>query len=937
MEKSSIAVEELDREEHGSSEKRTARDVNFGDTLEKVDASARPWTKLLTSILGVDQTPSDEADEVQIDDKLIDDSFQPGSSRANPQLEEVGRRIETWINATITQCTEAGKQDDENWLSSLDETESHNDSDIQCFGMIANRRMRLYGDMDTLRKKLVRLRPSSGLTNLQFDTAFDTGFLRLEDGTLCAQLDRDVCAPLTRIKTTFQTTQLVAYALVENWLKTIERANRSKSGEMDIDIYVYGSANSRSAVGQVLSEEGLYLQNLRHPEKDPGVEYMNPHMLDFDDLDLDEDYMEVDDLEQDDRRPEDLQKTMLDLCMAETNDRHFREENAYMHITVPLLPTQKQAVSFMIEREVGPIPEESRLWKWTENETSSGFRHLITGCWATEPRPETGGGILADEPGLGKTLSALSLISQRLADAHLWSQSRNEEDENPVQSPIRSRATLIIAPSLEIMTVWRDELKNFTDNSLKVLIYHGRTRCRQVERISEADIVFTTYHTLAAERKIKKSPLMSINWFRLVLDEAHCIRRQSTTLYVAVAELEACHRWCLTGTPVQNKLDDLGALLAFIRAEPFDRISMFRKYVVSPFTYDKPRATAKLSLLLNSVCMRRKIGRLKLPPMIQRYHTVELSQAEKEQYETTRDSMLWELTHGSRKKNSGTPLGKFQIQHRLRRLCNHGTFQKSWNNSQVDIRAQREDVIVAMGKEQVVRCSSCHEWIAALATNCNAREASGPRARITCDECIAELSQDAQEATEASATNSTSKSRPKDSELGLQKSFETDVGCQGYSSKIEMLMRDLNENLLDTKSIVFSSWTRSLDLVQMHLQHRNIAFMRVDGNTESAKREQIFDTFKVDESSRILLMTTGTGAYGVNLTCANRVFLLEPNWNPSVEVQAIARAQRMSQRQSVLVIRYMVRGTIEEDILNQQGSKLSIAEMGFGAPRQESL
>lgn len=76
-------------------------------------------------------------------------------------------------------------------------------------------------------------------------------------------------------------------------------------------------------------------------------------------------------------------------------------------------------------------------------------------------------------------------------------------------------------------------------------------------------------------------------------------------------------------------------------------------------------------------------------------------------------------------------------------------------------------------------------------------------------------------------------------------------------------------------------------------------------------------------------MTTGTGAFGLNLTSANRVFIVEPQWNPSVETQAIARALRLGQGKPVLVTRYMINRTVEQEMRSQQDRKLKIAEVGW--------
>ncbi|KAI4645401.1 uncharacterized protein J4E79_010940 [Alternaria viburni] len=74
-------------------------------------------------------------------------------------------------------------------------------------------------------------------------------------------------------------------------------------------------------------------------------------------------------------------------------------------------------------------------------------------------------------------------------------------------------------------------------------------------------------------------------------------------------------------------------------------------------------------------------------------------------------------------------------------------------------------------------------------------------------------------------------------------------------------------------------------------------------------------------------MTTGTGAVGLNLATANRVFIVEPQWNPSVENQAVARALRLGQKQAVLVTRYVVEQTVEQDMRALQDTKLERANL----------
>jgi SWI/SNF-related matrix-associated actin-dependent regulator of chromatin subfamily A3 len=113
-------------------------------------------------------------------------------------------------------------------------------------------------------------------------------------------------------------------------------------------------------------------------------------------------------------------------------------------------------------------------------------------------------------------------------------------------------------------------------------------------------------------------------------------------------------------------------------------------------------------------------------------------------------------------------------------------------------------------------------------------------------------------------------------------------------------------------SIVFSCWTRTLELISKHLKEANITFERIDGGISIGEREKILKAFDERDDLPVLIMTTGTGAYGLNLTAANRIFIIEPQWNPAVENQAISRAIRLGQADNVQVTRYIIKDTVEK-------------------------
>ncbi|KAF8863171.1 P-loop containing nucleoside triphosphate hydrolase protein [Acephala macrosclerotiorum] len=130
-------------------------------------------------------------------------------------------------------------------------------------------------------------------------------------------------------------------------------------------------------------------------------------------------------------------------------------------------------------------------------------------------------------------------------------------------------------------------------------------------------------------------------------------------------------------------------------------------------------------------------------------------------------------------------------------------------------------------------------------------------------------------------------------------------------------------------SIIFSGWTRTLDLIERHLTERSILFKRIDGSSSLPLRNKILNDFRKNSQIRILMMTTGTGAVGLNLAVASRVHIFEPQWNPMVESQAVARVVRLGQKKKVVIIRYIVEGTVEQNMRSQQQRKLALADVGW--------
>lgn len=240
------------------------------------------------------------------------------------------------------------------------------------------------------------------------------------------------------------------------------------------------------------------------------------------------------------------------------------------------------------------------------------------------------GGILADDMGLGKTVQALSLIVSR-------------KSENPA-----CKTTLIVAP-VALMGQWAREISKLLKrgrHSLTVETLHANTRDLQWSKLREKDVVLTTYGTLASEvkrkhiweEKLRKAPNATPSsrsehipllgeksrWYRVILDEAQWIKNKGTKAALAACYIQAEYRWCLTGTPMQNSVDELYSLIRFLRIPPYSSYDNFNRDFSRPlksknsYGTSKENAMQQLQALLKAIMLRRtKDSKIDGQPILQ--------------------------------------------------------------------------------------------------------------------------------------------------------------------------------------------------------------------------------------------------------------------------------------------------------------------------------
>lgn len=320
------------------------------------------------------------------------------------------------------------------------------------------------------------------------------------------------------------------------------------------------------------------------------------------------------------RTNEEVTSDVLNMFDSIIKTEDLPEMEADPRIITELLKHQKQGLHFMTNREKIPLPNAENgdegfvLWRSKVKDNGSKiWYNVISGHEASHRPPPIRGGILADMMGLGKTLSVLAILVSSLDEAAKFATS------SPPRTAQRllvrnSKATLLVCP-VSTVSNWEDQVKShIAPNSIKYYIYHGSSRCQDIDELAEYDLIITSYHTMAAEKtKGGKRPILNTNFFRIVLDEAHIIRTPSTTMAIAVCELEAQRRWAVSGTPIQNRLEDLGSLIKFLRIQPFDQKGAFTQFIVTPFKQADPEILPKLRLLVDSITLRRQKDHINLP------------------------------------------------------------------------------------------------------------------------------------------------------------------------------------------------------------------------------------------------------------------------------------------------------------------------------------
>lgn len=413
-------------------------------------------------------------------------------------------------------------------------------------------------------------------------------------------------------------------------------------------------------------------------------------------------------------------------------------------------------------------------------------------------------GILADDMGLGKTVQTL---------AHLLI----EKEAGRMDLP-----SLVIAPT-SMMTTWASEATRFAP-SLSILVSHGVDRHARVESFATADVVLTTYALLARDEE----KLIAQPWHMVVLDEAQNIKNSKTKAAAIACRLNARHRLCLTGTPMENHLGELWSLFRFLLPGLLGDEKTFQAEYRRPIEKEGDIARQQfLARRVHPFLLRRTKDLVahELPAKTLVTRAITLDSAQADLYETVRAAM--------------------------------------------DKRVREEIAAKGIAKSHIVVLDALLKL-----------------RQICCDPRL---------------LKSERKTKPPP------------------SAKLGALLEMLEELLAEGRAILlFSQFTSMLELIEVELDGRRIAYAKLTGATQNRKKP--VDDFQ-NGKVKLFLISLKAGGTGLTLTAADTVIHYDPWWNPAVENQATDRAHRIGQTKPVFVYKLIAEGTLEERIVEMQNKK----------------
>ncbi|KAI0565221.1 DNA helicase [Gracilaria domingensis] len=498
------------------------------------------------------------------------------------------------------------------------------------------------------------------------------------------------------------------------------------------------------------------------------------------------------------------------------------------------------------------------------------FDYQKTGVqWLWELHTQGTGGILGDEMGLGKTVQIVAFLAALNYSGKLRG------------------SVLIIAPTT-VLRQWLREFRAWWPRFRVRILHHSyepptqrkKKKRRMHSKYNPENIVGDVVNgrhgvLITSYEQVRKNHAMLTERFHYVFaDEGHKLKSPDAEITITCKRFDTPHRIIVSGSPLQNHLKELWSLFDFVFPGKLGTLPVFQEQFVVPITMggyataskSQVHTAYKCSVILRDLISPYLLRRLKkdvakqLPKKSEQILFVRLTPEQREKYKKfLKSRFVRQVLQGK--------LNLLYAITALRKVCNHCDIPLFHNDHDADI--SRGIVVL---------------------------ENASFKRKKTIKGRVFHSVEDKEE-------------RP------------VDYGNWRRSGKLIVLNRVLEAwHTARSRVLIFSQTRTMLDILESFVKERNYTYQRMDGETPVGSRMELIDNFNSDQTIFIFLLTTRVGGLGVNLTGADRVVLYDPDWNPSVDLQARERAWRVGQTKPVTVYRFVTTGTIEEKIYHRQVS-----------------